>query len=105
MSNLEQKIMANVAMVYTARKMVGRTALKFYTLVLSFVGIAFFVSVPHVAQNFGGVAQGGVGSVMFFVLTAVLSTTILVQIALLLGVVAFASLVGDYLRRSRPVWA
>ena len=97
--------MANVAVIYTARKLMGRTALEFYTLVVSLVGAAFFVSLPHIALNFERVASGGVGSIALFILTAVLSTTIVVQIALLLGAVAFASLVADFVRPSRPVLA
>lgn len=105
MSNLEQRIMANVAMIYTARKLVGKTALKCYVLLACFAGIAFFVSLPHVAHNFGDVAHGGVGSIALFILTAVLSTTILVQIALLLSAAAFVSLITDYLRGTRPALA
>jgi hypothetical protein len=105
MSNLEQKVMANVAMIYTARKLVGKTALKFYVLVLSLVGILFLVSLPHVADNFAHVASGGVGSISAFILTAVLSTTLVVQLTLLLSAAAFVSIVADYLRAPRAVFA
>ncbi len=105
MSNLEQKVMANVALIYTVRKMVGKTALKLYVMVLSILGITFFVSVPHVIENFSTVAHGGVGSVATFVLAAVLGTTIAVQLALVLSAAAAASLAFDYLRSVRPVFA
>jgi hypothetical protein len=105
MSNLEQKVMANVAMIYTARKMASKTALKLYVLTLSLAGIVFLVSLPHIADNFAHVAGGGVGSIAAFVLTAVISTTLIVQIALLLSAAAFVSIVADYLRVTKAVFA
>ncbi len=105
MSNLEQKVMANVAMIYTARKMVSRTALKFYVLVLSLAGMVFLVSLPHVADNFAHIANGGVGSIAIFLTTAVLSTTLVVQAILLVMALAFVSLATDFLRGSRPAFA
>jgi hypothetical protein len=101
MSNLEQKVMANVGLIYTIRKMGGRTALKLYVMILSIIGIVFFVSVPHVVENFSLVAHGGVGSIATFVLAAVLGTTVAVQIALILSAAALASLIADYVRTSR----
>lgn len=105
MSKMEQKVMANVALIYTMRKMVGRTALKLYVMMFSLLGITFFVSVPHVVQNFSLIAQGGLGNILTFMLAAVVGTTLVVQLALILGTVALASLALDYLRPSRAVWA
>jgi hypothetical protein len=105
MSNLEQKVMANVAMIYTARKMASKTALKLYVLALSLAGIVFLVSLPHIADNFAHVAGGGVGSIAAFVLTAVISTTLVVQAALILGAAALASLTFDFFKSNRPVMA
>jgi uncharacterized membrane protein len=102
---MEQKVMANVALIYTVRKMVGKTALKLYVILFSIIGITFFVSVPHVAENFSVVAQGGVGSIATFILAAVLGTTVGVQIALVLGTLALASLVADYVRINHAVLA
>jgi hypothetical protein len=104
-TSIEQRVMANVAVIYTARKMLSRTALKAYVFFLSLVGVAFFVSVPHITQNLEKVAHGGVGSVALFIFTAILSTTIIVQIALLLGAIAFASFVADFVRNNRPQFA
>jgi hypothetical protein len=105
MSKMEQKVMANVALIYTLRKAAGRTALKLYVMAFSVLGIAFFVSVPHVLNNFSHVAQGGVGSIAGFVLAAVVGTTIIVQIALILGTAALVSLAADYIRQGRPALA
>jgi hypothetical protein len=97
-SNIEEQVMASVAVIYTTRKLVSRTALKLYVFLLSVVGITFFVSVPHITQNFEHVARGGVGSIMNFLVTALLSTTLVVQVAVLLGVLALFSLIFDVVR-------
>jgi hypothetical protein len=105
MSKIEQHVMASVAAIYAVRKLTGATALKCYTFVLSLIGVSFFVSLPHVAQNFEHVMNGGVGSAAFFVLSAVLGTTLIVQLALILGVAALASLAADFMKTGRPATA
>lgn len=93
--------MANVVAIYAARTLVSATALKFYALVFSALGIAVFVSIPNVFANLVNVAGGGAGSVVFFVISAVLGTTLLVQLALALGAIAAISLVTPVFRTSR----
>lgn len=94
MSKIEEQVMGSVAVIYAARALFSITAFKVYALVLSLGGIVAFVSVPHVASNFVNVAQGGgVGSVALFVVSAVVSTTLLVQLALMVGAVAALLLV------------
>ncbi len=92
---IEQQVMANIAVIYTARKFFSRTALKVYALAVSALGIATFVSVSNVTANFSSVAQNGVESAVAFLVAAVLGTTLAVQIALLLGAAAVLSLVAD----------
>ena len=92
-NNIERNVMASVAVIYTARKFLSPVALQMYALVASVVGIAMFVSVPNVAQNFQAVAaSGGLASVLTFIVSAVVSTTIVVQLWLLLGGAAVLAL-------------
>lgn len=92
MSRVERQVMAGVALIYTARVLTSRVALKCYALVFSLIGIAVFASLPHVTQNLLAVSGGGVDDVAIFFLTAVASTTLVVQFALAFGAVAAASL-------------
>jgi hypothetical protein len=84
-TKIEQQVMAGVAVVYTARKLTSRFALECYAFMLSFVGAAFFVSLPHVAANLGTVAQGGFVSVGTYLVSAILGTKLIVQLALLVA--------------------
>ncbi len=97
-SKIEQQVMAGVGVVYTARRLSSPLAIKLYALALSVVGLVVFVSLPHVAANFMNVARGGVGSIEGFALTAVLRTTIVVQLALGIGIFAIVSLLSDVVR-------
>lgn len=90
--------MAGVAMIYAVRALMSVTALKLYVLGLSFAGIVAFVSVSHVVQNFEHVAAGGPPSITLFIVSAVLSTTIVVQLALALATVSLVSLVAPAIR-------
>ncbi|HVV15261.1 MAG TPA: hypothetical protein VHD55_02605 [Candidatus Paceibacterota bacterium] len=92
MSKIETQVMASVGVIYAARALMSATAIKLYALVASFAGIVFFASVPHVAANFFSVAHSGPTSVVFFVVYAVLSTTVVVQFALAVGAAAAVSL-------------
>jgi hypothetical protein len=98
MKTLEQKVMTNVAVIYMARKFFGFTALKFYALVVSLVGIATLVSVSNVTANLTNVAQNGAESVVAFLVAAVLGTTLMVQVVLVLGIAAALSLLADAIR-------
>jgi uncharacterized membrane protein len=102
MTKIEQQVMASVVLLHTARRLVSRTALKVYTLAISFWGVVALVSIGNVTANFTNVAQGGVGSVAIFLVSAILGTTLLVQLALLLAALAAASIFTDVIRGSRP---
>ncbi len=98
---IEERVMMNVATVFALRKLGSATAIKLYALVLSLGGVVAFVSISNVIANLVKVAEGGVGSVAFFAVSAVLGTTLVVQVALLLGAFAAISLVAPALRSSR----
>jgi len=101
MSKIEERVMGNVAVIYAARRLAGATALKLYALVLSFVGIVAFVSIPNVAANFVNVAQGGVEGALVFIISAVVGTALLVQVSLVVAAVAAVSLVVPVFRGGR----
>ncbi|MBI2004568.1 hypothetical protein HYS79_00185 [Patescibacteria group bacterium] len=98
MSNIERRVMACVVLIYTARALVSRVALEFYVLVFSLVGVAMLASLPHVVQNLVAVSQSGVGGVAVFFASAIVSTTLAVQVALVFGGAALASLLFDIRR-------
>lgn len=99
MKNIEQQVMASVGVIYTARRLTSMTAFKAYALAVSFAGIAAFVSVSNVMQNFASVLQsGGVDRILNYVLVAVTQTTLPVQLALLMGTMALLSLAVEMVR-------
>ena len=98
-TTIEQQVMAAVAVVYTGRVLASAGALKIYALLFSVGGIVSFVSLPHVAANFLAVESDGVGNAGMYIVSAVVSTTLVVQIALALGTVAGILLVRDTVRR------
>lgn len=97
-SKIEQQVMASVGVIYGARKATSRFALECYALTLSFVGAAYFVSVPNVFANFAHVAQGGLPSTATFIVAAIAGTKLIVQIAVAVGVVALVSMAIDFIR-------
>lgn len=99
-SKIEQQVMAGVGVVYAARKLTSRFALECYALALSFAGAAYFVSLPHVAQNLFNVTSGGFPSVETFVLAAVLHTKLVVQIAMAVGLASVLLIGADMVRSS-----
>jgi len=101
MTKIEQKVMASVLVVYAGRKLRSVRALEIYTLVLSAAGIVSLVSVSHVAANFAAIAHGGLGGISVFVLSAVLQTKLMVQLALLVGAAALIALLVDATRSIR----
>jgi uncharacterized integral membrane protein len=98
MSKIEQQVMASVAVIYTARKLLSFQALLWYVLILSIFGISQLVSVPHVLQNFSLVARGGFPSILAFLGAAVQGTTIIVQLGLLVAIFALGSLLASFVR-------
>jgi hypothetical protein len=95
MTTIEKNVMANVALIYTMRRLLGPTALKLYVCVLCLWGVASLVWVAKVFENLAHV--GAAGSLQF-VIAAVLNTDVLVQLTLLVGALAAASLLLDLFR-------
>lgn len=95
---IEDRVMGNVAAIYAVRSLASATALKFYALIFSVGGMVSLVSLPNIAANFVNVAEGGAGSVAFFVVSAILGTTLVVQLALVMGAFAAISLVTPVFR-------
>ncbi len=98
MNKLEKQVMAGVAAIYVARRLTSPGAVKTYALLLSLVGIAAFVSLPHVAANFIHAESSGVPALVAFLLSAVTKTNFVVQAALVVGTVALLSLARDMVR-------
>jgi len=94
MSKIEQQVMAAVGVLYLARIATS----KVYALLFSFVGIAMFASLPNVVHNFGMVTANGLPSTLTYIVAAVLGTKIIVQLALVIGVVAGFLLFVDVAR-------
>ena len=105
-TKIEQQVMAGVASIYAWRVLSGRTALECYALFLSAFGVTLFVSLPHVFANFSSVAAGGLPNITTFILTAVLGTKLVVQLALVVGAFALLLLARDVVRPSlQPTFA
>lgn len=98
MTRIQQQVMASVAIIYALRQLTSSLALKVYGLTLSVVGIVAFVSLSNVLSNLALVAQGGVFNVGTFVLSAVLGTTLVVQMALVVGAITLGLLLVDAVR-------
>ncbi len=95
MTTIEKNVMANVALIYTARKFMSRTALKLYVCVACLWGLASLVWVAKVFENLATV--GVAGSLQFFI-AALINTDMLVQLTLIVGAVAALSLAADLVR-------
>lgn len=98
MSYIERNVMSAVAVIYLVRKALSPRALSLYALVLSAAGIAALVSVGNVLNNFLTVAAGGPENIAVFLIGAVAGTTLMVQLALLVGAFATGALVLDFAR-------
>jgi hypothetical protein len=99
-STIEQQVMAGVGVIYTARMLTSRLALECYALVLSVGGAAFFVSLPNVVANLAHVANGGLLSIGTFLVSAVLGTKLVVQLAVLVATAALVAIGVDIVRQS-----
>jgi hypothetical protein len=100
MNKLERNVMASVAVIYVTRRLTSQRALKAYALLLSFIGIVFFASVPHVLANFMHIGSAGLPAIYTFLLSAVTKTNFVVQVALIIGVATLVSLTRDLTRFS-----
>ncbi len=96
-SKIEQKVMASVGTIYTARQLVSATALKLYVCAISLYGIARLVWVSRVWDN---LAQVGWGNALNFVSYAFMHTHLPVQIALVALIVAGIGLLVDLVRQA-----
>jgi hypothetical protein len=94
-SDIEKKVMASVGTIYAARKLTGVTAVRLYVLCASLIAIATLVSVPDVIANLMQVRLGDTGT---FVLSAILNTKLLVQLAVFMSVVVGAWFALDIMR-------
>jgi hypothetical protein len=94
-SKIEQRVMANVGAVYTARALTGATALKVYVLILSLWTVGRLVWVSRVLDNFVAIEKNGIGAAFNYALYAIGHTHVGVQVALLLAAAAFVMLVVD----------
>lgn len=99
-SSIEQQVMASVGVLYTAKALVGATALKAYTLVASVWALGALVWVARVEENFLQALNGGVLAVGNFVLAALVHTSTVVQLVLLVAVFALGSLAVDLVRKA-----
>jgi hypothetical protein len=97
-SQLEQRVMANVGVIYTARKVFSATAVKAYVLLLATLALWRLVWVTRVEQNFMAVMHGGLGAVGNYALYALVHTHLAVQATLAVAAVAFVMLVVDLAR-------
>lgn len=94
-SKIETQVMASVGTIYTARQLVSATALKLYVCAAATYGLVQLVWVHRVFENWAKV--GLEGTVTFFA-DAVVTTSLPVQLTLLVLLVAGVSLVRDLSR-------
>ena len=99
MTTIEKNVMANVALIYTLRKLVSKTALELYIFVASLWALGQLVWVSMVFEN---LAHVGISGSLQFILAAALNTDLLVQLFLVVGVLSALSLFTDLLRSFSP---
>lgn len=98
MSSIENNVMATVRTVYGARKLITVTAIKAYVLVAATLSVWKLVWVTRVEENFLQVASGGLPAMGSFVLSAIMNTSLLVQLVLFIGAFAFFLFIRDITR-------
>lgn len=101
-STIEQRVMASVGAIYTARKVFSATALKAYVLVLSALALWKLVWVTRIIQNFTEIEKSGLGSLGNYIVYALLHTHPAVQLTLAIGAIAFVMLAKDLFRATSP---
>jgi hypothetical protein len=100
MISIEQRVMANVGVIHGARSLRSNIALEIYALAASAIALWQLTWVHKVFANFFTVERGGLGHVSKYSWYAFTHTHLMVQLSLMIGVVAFALLLSDILRRS-----
>ncbi len=103
MTKIEDKVMAGVAGIYLARKLLSRTALECYALFASAFSLTMFVSLSSVERNFISVAEGGLANIFNFSIVAFVNTSHVVQGTVLLASVALLFMLADLARALRVV--
>lgn len=101
MTKVEDKVMAGVAGIYLARKVLSRTALECYALFVSAFSLTMFVSVSNIEHNLASVAQGGVANIANFFLVAFANTSHVVQGIVMLATIALLFMLADLARALR----
>ncbi len=96
--NIEERVMANVGVVYSVRQAFSATALKAYVLVAALLAIWKLVWVTRIESNFLHVMNGGVAAVGNYIAYAFIHTHPQVQITLAIAAVAFVALAVDLFR-------
>ena len=97
MSKIQQQVMASVLVVYALRRATSPFALKAYALSAALLALVLTVSVPHIATNLMQVGLSGLGA---FIVGAVRSTTLTVQVMTFTAFLMGALLLRDTLRTS-----
>ncbi|HEY4511143.1 MAG TPA: hypothetical protein VJG29_02105 [Candidatus Paceibacterota bacterium] len=97
MSRIENKVMASVLLIHTARRALSFTAFKAYVAGVSLGTIAYLVSLPNVLRNLSHVGVDGFAT---FFSAAVVQTEITVQLALALALVFGVLFTRDLVRDS-----
>ena len=87
--------MANVALIYTLRKLVSKTAFELYIFIACLWAVGQLVWVARVFEN---LANAGLAGSVQFIIAAALNTDILVQLVLAVGIVAAFLLFVDIIR-------
>lgn len=101
-SEIEQNVMARVSAIYIGRILFGATALKLYSVCLSLTAIASLVSISDVAGNLYHVGISGMATFLF---AAFMQTTVFVQFALLVGLIAGVWFAMDLSKKSNQRFA
>jgi hypothetical protein len=99
-ATIEQQVMANVGVIYTARQFVGVPAIKLYVL---FAGLIALVQLTWVHKVFANWAAVGFDGSLQFVSYALLHTHPAVQVTLAALAVVGISLLRDLVRPTRSV--
>ena len=94
-SKIETQVMASVGVLYAARQVASVTALKLYVCAASLYGLVQLVWVHRVFENWANV---GLEGTFTFLADALLTTSLPVQLTLLVLAVAGLSLARDMAR-------
>lgn len=97
MSNVRNKVVASVLIIYALRRVLSAVMLKIYALIAAGIAIAFTVSVPNIIENLLNVGLQGLSA---FLISALVSTTFGVQIMSAVALCMALLLVRDSFRIS-----